>query len=160
MSDDGYAIWPEPARTMAQGVDAAVAAARAADAAAFAEATTALRRVDREQLWILLGEMTRDLLERSHPDGLESEDAEEILRSCIRATAGWYVPLDSDALIRALTGALGVSEAEETPPEAAVLAAHGLLLIADRLAALKLASMPILEAALRELRRAQTIELP
>ena len=58
---------------MALAVDAAVSAAQSGDAAAFTDATANLSRFDREQLAVLLGAITRDLLERSHPDGLDSE---------------------------------------------------------------------------------------
>ena len=69
---------------MALAVDAAVSAAQSGDAAAFTDATANLSRFDREQLAVLLGAITRDLLERSHPDGLDSEGAEQVLQSCIR----------------------------------------------------------------------------
>jgi hypothetical protein len=155
-----YQSWPAPARTMARAVDAAVAAARAGELDAFAEATAHLVRLDRGQLIVLLGAVVRDLLEQAHPDGLDSDDAEQVLESCVRS-AQWYPQLDRDALIRALTGALGVSEAEESSDggEPAVLN-HGLLLIADQLATLDRTLPPVLDAALRELMRAQTVEMP
>ena len=155
-----YRSWSGPARSMALGVDAAVSAARAGDAEAFADALTELARVDREQLAVLLGTMTQDLLERSHPDGLDSDDAEEALRRCIRSAAPWYEPLDSDVLIRALTGALGVADPDDAlPVDASAVTAHGVLLIAELLAAPEdLAGL--IDAALRELMRAQTVEMP
>jgi hypothetical protein len=157
----GYRSWPEPVAAMALAVDVAVAAARAGDAPAFTEALADLSRVDREQLAIVLGTVTRDLLERSHPDGLDSDDAEQVLQNCVRATAGWYEPLDSDSLIRALTGALGIHDPDEAPPaDGAAVLAHGLLLIADRLQVLAVDLPPVLDGALGELRRAQTVELP
>jgi hypothetical protein len=156
-----YRSWSEPARTMARAVDAAVAAARGSDAAGFIEAITDLNRVDREQLAVLLGAVTRDLLERTHPDGLDSEDAELVLQSCIRSAAAWYEPLDSDSLIRALTGALGIVDPDEAVPvDGPAVVAHGLLLIADQLTTLTQELTPVLDAALRELMRAQTVEMP
>ena len=176
----GYGSWPEPARTMARGIDDAVTAAHAGDAAAFADATGALGRFDHEQLVIVLGGVTRDLLESRHPGGLGGEDAEQVLRGCMSAAAGWYEPLDARALIEALTGALGISETAsaepwagetgEAPapddsgepqeaPDAGAVVAHGLLLIADLLTVAAWLP-PVLEAALRELMRAQTVELP
>ena len=83
-------------------VDAAVSAAQSGDAAAFNDATANLSRFDREQLAVLLGAITRDLLERSHPDGLDSEGAEQVLQSCIRSAACWYEGVDSDSLVGAL----------------------------------------------------------
>jgi hypothetical protein len=101
------------------------------------------------------------VLERSHPDGLDAEGAEESLQSCIRFAAGWYQQLDVDPLILALTGALDVAEQEDGPvvSQSAVLI-HGLLLISDQLLTLDQKLEPLLDSALRELRRAQTIELP
>jgi hypothetical protein len=156
----GYRPWPEPARAMALAVDAAVSAARSGAAAAFADAIAELGRMDREQLAVLLGAVTRDLLERSHPDGLGAGDAEQVLLSCARS-AGWYEVLDADLLVVALTGALGVSDPEEAPPrDGAAVVAHGLLLIADQLRLLSQELPPVLASALAELMRAQTIELP
>jgi hypothetical protein len=146
---------------MAQAIDAAVSAAQSGDAALFAEAITELSRVDREQLAVLLGAVTRDLLERSHPDGLDSGDAEQVLQSCIRSAVSWYEPLDSDALIRALIGALGVNEPDESPHNVGeVVVAHGLLLVADQLKIVRLGLPTVLDLALHELMRAQTMELP
>jgi hypothetical protein len=146
---------------MALAVDAAVSAAQAGDAAAFTDATATLSRVDREQLAALLGAVTQDLLERSHPDGLGSDDAEQVLQSCIRSAAGWYEALDSDSLVGALTGALGVSNPDEPPrPDGTAVVTHGLLLIADQLTILAQRLPPILDGALRELMRAQTVEFP
>jgi hypothetical protein len=158
----GYRSWPPAARAMAVAVDAAVTAAQAGDAAAFGDATAELSGLDREQLAVLLGTVTRDLLERSHPDGLDSDDAARVLHSCLRAAAAWYEPLDGDLVIVALTGALGITpdpDEEPAPPGPAVVA-HGLLLIADQLTLLGQALPPVLDGALRELMRAQTVELP
>ena len=156
----GYRSWPGPAREMALAVDAAVSAARSADAPAFTDAMAGLGLVDREQLAVLLGSVTRDLLERSHPDGLGAADAERVLGSCARASASWYEMLDSDVLVVALTGALGISDPDEPPPDGAAVVAHGLLLITDQLRLLGQELPPVLEGALAELMRAQTMELP
>jgi hypothetical protein len=146
---------------MALAVDAAVSAAQSGDAAAFTDAVAGLGRVDREQLAVLLGTVTRDLLERSHPDGLDSDDAEQVLQSCVRSAASWYELLDSDALVRALTGALGISDPDETPqPDGTAVLTHGVLLIADQLKILTQELPPVLDCALRDLMRAQTVELP
>lgn len=146
---------------MARAVDAAVSAAQSGDATAFADAIASLSGVDREQLAVLLGAITRDLIERSHPDGLDSEDAEQVLQSCIRSAARWYDPVSSDALVGAFTGALGISDPAESPqPDGTAVVAHGLLLIADQLTVLAQDLPPVVDCALRELMRAQTIELP
>jgi hypothetical protein len=146
---------------MALAIDAAVSAARADDAAAFTDATDELGRMDREQLAVVLGAVTRELLERSHPDGLGSSDAEQVLASCIRSAASWYEPLDGDSLIQALTGTLGIHDPDESaPPPGPAVVAHGLLLIADQLTAMSQELPPVLDRALGELMRAQTIEFP
>jgi hypothetical protein len=154
-----YSAWTGQARTTARAVDAAVTAARAGDADAFAEALADLRRGDAEALAVLLGAMTQELLERLHPDGLDSDDAEQVLAGCARVSS-WYPPFDRDYAVLALIGALGVHDPDETPrTDGADVTAHGLLLIASLLPASgELA--PLVESALRELHRAQTIELP
>jgi hypothetical protein len=157
----GYRTWPRPAREMALAVDAAVSAARAGDAAAFTEALDDLGRMDREQLAVVLGAVTRELLERSHPDGVDASDAEQVLTSCLRSAASWYEALDGDSLIQALTGTLGIHDPDESaPPPAPAVVAHGLLLIADQLTTMGEDLAPVVDRALRELMRAQTIEFP
>ena len=97
----------------------------------------------------------------AHPDGLGSDDAVHVLRSSARSAAGWYGPLDPDTLLLALTGALGVTDPDEPPPASGTeVVMHGILLIADQLRVLAGDLSPVLEGALRELRRAQTTELP
>jgi hypothetical protein len=155
-----YWVWPGPARAMAEAVDAAVTAARARDAAVFGEAAAGLARLDREQLLVLLGTVTRELLERSHPDGMDAGDAQHVLTSAATAAA-WYPALDGAALLEALTGSLGVTGQDDGPhPEPDAVLAHGVLLITDQLRVLGRALPPVLEYALGELERAQTIELP
>jgi hypothetical protein len=145
---------------MALAIDAAVSAAQPGDAAAFTEAIAGLDGVDSEQLAVVLGAVTRDLVERSHPGGLGADEAEQVLESCIRS-ASWYGPVDSDALIEALTGTLGVTVSEDSPrPDGRAVVTHGLLLIADQLRLLGQELPPVLDSALSELMRAQTIELP
>jgi hypothetical protein len=157
----GYRSWPGPVRMMCLAVDAAVSAARSSEAGAFTDAAAGLSRVDREQLGVLLGAVARDLLERSHPDGLDSDDAGQVLQSCTRSAAGWYEQLDTGSLVQALTGTLGITNPDESPqPGATAVMEHGLLLIADQLTILALELAPVLERALHDLMRAQAIELP
>jgi hypothetical protein len=146
---------------MALAVDVAVSAARAGDAPAFAGALDDLGRMDREQLAVVLGAVTRELLERSHSDGVGFSDAEQVLARCMRSAASWYEELDGDALIQALTGTLGIHDQDESaPPPGPAVVAHGLLLIADQLTTMGEDLPPVLDRALQELMRAQTIELP
>jgi len=146
---------------MAVAIDAAVTAARSADGAGFEEAVAVLRALDPEQLAVLLGSVARELLERSYPDGLDADDAEQILVSCVKSAAAWYQALDGDALTRALTGALGIHDPDdEQAPPGPVVVTHGLLLIADRLSILALELPPVLDRALRDLMQSQTMEQP
>jgi hypothetical protein len=146
---------------MAETVDAVVTAARAGDPVAFGEAMTGLAALDREQLAVLLGTVMRELLERSHPDGLDSDDAQHVLSSTARRAVAWYEPLDGAALLEALIGALGVTDPDGAPqPEPDAVLAHGVLLIADQLHVLGQQLPPVLKYALGELQRAQTMELP
>lgn len=172
-----FGQWPPPARGMARAIDSAVTGARHADADAFGAAVRELSRADREQVATLLGEVSRKLIERAHPDGLDADDAEQLLRSCVRMAAPWYPGLDTDALIRALTGALGIGDSGavgageragdeapescvEAPPDPVAVLAHGMLLVTDLLDAQGLQAGPIVDDALREMRRAQAMELP
>jgi len=156
-----YRAWPGSARAMAETVDAAVTAAQAGDPVAFGEAMTGLAALDREQLAVLLGTVTRQLLERSHPDGLDSGDAQHVLSSAARRAVAWYEPLDGAALLEALIGALGVTDPDGAPPpDPDAVLAHGILLISDQLHVLGQQLPPVLNYALGELQRAQTMELP
>ena len=163
-----YRSWDRRARTLAVAVETAVDAADTADADAFDDALPALHKLDREQLLVLLGTATSDLLERAAPDGLDAEEAERVLRGTLRDAAPWYRPIDSNALLRAFTASVGVADPDEdddtdgdvvrVTPDAVL--AHGLLLV-GHLRRTTAASLPeVLEHALGELRRAQTMELP
>ena len=160
-STSGYRSWPGPSRVMALAIDSAVTAAQAGDGDTFAHAITALARLDAEQLAVVLGAVSRDLLERVYPDGLDADDAEQMLDGVVRSAAGWFSDLDSDSFIWALTGTLGIGDIDELPArERSVVLAHGVILIADLLTVLGQPLAPVLDAALRELQRAQTVELP
>ena len=160
-STSGYRSWPGPSRVMALAIDSAVTAAQASDGDTFADAATALARLDAEQVAVVLGAVSRDLLERAYPDGLDADDAEQVLDGVVRSAAGWFADLDSDSFIWALTGTLGIGDIDELPArERSAVLAHGVILIADLLTALGQPLAPVLDAALRELQRAQTVELP
>jgi hypothetical protein len=156
-----YRSWPEPARTMARAIDAAVSTARAGDADGFGTALAELTRVDRHQLAVLLGAVTRELLERAHPDGLDADDAEQLLDRCARSAGPWYDAVDGESMLRALTGALDITDPDDAPELAGpAVVTMGLLLIAELLTALDTELADVLDGALQELRRAQTVELP
>lgn len=155
-----------PATSTAAGlrrsITEAVEAALSQDADRFAEAADRLavqdpQRLTRLQAWVL-----RSLLEQVHPDGLSSEDAQDVLRRCLLAAASWLPQTDPDVLVLVLTGALGLSDPDDTPAAAgpAALAAGAALLIADLLAVAGGPLTGYLDEALAELERAETIELP
>jgi hypothetical protein len=151
-----YREWPPPVRLLATAIDDAVTSAGAADEPGFADALGRLARVDREPLAVVLGELAAALLEQAFPDGLDAADAGDLLARCTTRFA-WCGALAEDALVQALAGTLGVSLAEDEPVLPATVP-NGLLLVTELLAGRRLA--PVLEPALRELRRRQTIELP
>ncbi len=153
--------WSGPAGAMAEQIELAVAAARDTDADGFATAIGFLARMDEAQVVVVLGTLTRELIEQTHPDGLDTDDAQQALDSCVRFATPWYVDVDSDALIVALTGAFGVSDPEAQPPglQRKILP-HGVLLVTDLLVTHRRQLRPFLDSALAELRRAQSIELP
>jgi hypothetical protein len=146
---------------MALAIDTAVSAAQAADGDAFTDAITALARIDAEQVAVVLGAVSRELLERSYPDGMDTDDAQQVLDDSVRSATGWHAGLDGDSFIWALTGTLGIGDLDELPPrERSAVVAHGLILIAELLTTLGQPLAPVLETALQELLRAQTVELP
>jgi hypothetical protein len=156
-----YRAWPEPARTMARDIDVAVLSASNRDPDAFEGARAALDRHDPEQLRVLLGATARDLLERTYPDGLDADDAEQVVARCLTYAAAGYPQAHRDGFVTALTGALGVSETDEAVRlDEADVRAHGLLLVAALVSGQSEPLAALLDAALRETMRAQTMELP
>jgi len=141
----------------------AVEAATSRDADRFAVAADRLAAQDQQRLTLVQAWVLRALLEQLHPAGLSSADAQDVLRHCLLSTSQWYTDADPQALVLVLTGALGLLEPEDAAPATtrpAELGSGAALLIADLL---ELAGGPLaryLDAALAELERAETIELP
>jgi hypothetical protein len=151
-----YRAWPGPVRLLATAIDDAVAAAEGDDEAGFADALGRLARADREPLAVVLGELAAALLERTFPDGIDTADAGDLLARCT-ARFSWCPALAEDALVQALAGTLGISLLEDEPLLPATVP-NGLLLVTELSAGRPLA--PVLDVALRELQRRQTVELP
>lgn len=150
---------PRGVRVIAESVTAAVGAAKAADGEAFADAVGRLSTVDPQRVTVVLGWMTRSLLEELHPDGLDGEDLRAVLTGCATGAGAWKSEVDPSVLLVVLTGALGLSDPDEQPalPPAAV--ARNALLLLEYL----LGERPpgrYLDAAFAELERAETIEMP
>jgi hypothetical protein len=144
---------------LAEDISVAVDAARKADADGFREAVADLSTVDQPVLTKLLGWVVRSLLEDVHPDGLDSEDLQAVLLGCVTAARPFDFDADPSALLVVLTGALGLSDPDEQPEVTpAAVAGNAVLLLAYLLGKRPLG--PYLDAALAELRRAETIEMP
>jgi hypothetical protein len=147
---------PGPVRTLVAAVRDGVAAAGQTDAATFDEAVGWLAGLDPALVAEVLGGAVRSLLEEKLPDGLDGEDLRTVLADCTRSAA--WAGVDPGVLVVVLTGALGLSaEDQPTVPPAAV-ARHALLLVAHLTGGTPPAAH--LDAALAELARAQTVEMP
>jgi hypothetical protein len=149
-------------RELAERAGAAVEAARAADRDGFLAATDRLAALDPDQVGLVLGAVTRTLLESLHPDGLSGEDAQAAIARCATSTYPWWPDVDPNALLLVLSGAMGVFPADDEPvpvtPRA--VAQHAPLLVADLLEVAGQPFDPHLHAALAEIARAQTTEHP
>lgn len=169
-------------RAIGESVDAA----RAEDADRFAEAATRLAAQDPQRLVLVQAGVIRALLEELHPEGLSSADAQDLLRRCLTWAASWCPQADPRVLVAVLTGALGLDDGTAGPATSgasrdsgdsgdsgedgpagpvgtagpAVLSEGAALLIADLLAAAGAPLAGYLDAALAELERAETIEMP
>lgn len=163
-------------RAIAESVDAGLAR----DADRFTEAAGRLAVQDPHRLVLVQAGVVRSLLEELHPDGLSSADAQDVLRHCLTSTASWYPPADPRVLVLVLTGALGLAEGtgpapaaagpeedpdpdrepEPPPVQPAALSQAAALLIADLLGRAGAPLRGYLDAALAELERSETIELP
>jgi hypothetical protein len=177
---------PAAARAIVSAASDAVTAAVAGERETFDEAVAELAGLDAEQVRVLLGHVVRSLLEELHPDGLSADDIRDVLPRCVRAVIGWHPEVDAALLIVVLSNALGIGDPDDEPRDARPgdVTAHGVLLIADLVTAAgpvipagtvtsagsvtsvgsaASAERPIdgyLEAALAEIARAETIEMP
>lgn len=156
-------------RAMRTAVLDAIRAAVAADRPALVDAGPALAALDEPRLRIVLGEMLRCAMEELHPDGLSSADAQELIEHCTEQAA-WYPELDPEVLVVVLLGAFGAHDPDQQPgyPPATV-AQHAAVLLVDLLAGAAsgpVATAPLapaerlLDRALAELERAETMEMP
>ncbi|MCW2616035.1 MAG: hypothetical protein JWN08_3029, partial [Frankiales bacterium] len=141
---------------------AAVEAALAADAEQYATAASGLALVDPARLSSVTGAVVRGLLEELHPGGLTGDDVADVLRGCA-LSALWLPDLDPTVLLVVVTGALGLLDVDDQPAALSPVAVvrHAPVLVASLLTRLGGAPLaPRLDAALAELRRAETVELP
>ena len=159
---------PVPVQALVSGLSDALSAARAGNLDGFDGALAELgrggaRRPAPDQVGLVVGLALGELLERTHPDGIDSDDAEQVVERCLRTNRPWY-PMDEDQLLRALAGALRIDT--YSGPDAVTvgarpaLLAHGLLLVADLL---QVAGEPwdaVLAGVLDGLRRDGVVEHP
>ncbi|MDQ1721563.1 MAG: hypothetical protein QOI26_1297 [Pseudonocardiales bacterium] len=145
-----------------RSVSEAVEAALSHDADRFAQAAERLAVQDPQRLALVQAWVLRSLLEQLHPDGLSSADAQDVLRRCLLSAAAWHPLADPGVLVLVLTGALGLSDPDDATAAIGPAAlSHGAaLLIADLLSVAGGTLTGYLDAALAELERAETIELP
>lgn len=148
---------PAVARELRTVLRDLVRAAAARDAAALAEAGARVERVDPEHVRLVLGHVVRALVERTHPDGVDADDLSDLLREVVRG-AGPHV--DVTALVVVLSGAFGVHPDDDGPAPSppSEVAASAAVLVAHLLDGRDVA--PWLDAALAEVARAETVEMP
>lgn len=153
---------PPAARAIAAASSDAIAAAQARDADGFDDAAAQLATLDRERVGIVLGFVIRALIEQRHPDGLDGDDIRALLAECVRGALPWRPELDPHVLIVLLANALDIHEPDEerTPLSPAQVAAHAPLLAAELLTGSRRGARSYVEAALAEIARAETMEMP
>lgn len=153
---------PSTVAGLRRAVTEAVEAAASRDADRFAAAAARLAVQDPPRLVLVQAWVLRSLLEELHPDGLSSADAHDVLRRCLLSAAEWHAEADPGVLVQVLTGALGLSDPDEAAAPAGPVAfsSGAALLIADLLGVAGGSLPRYLDAALAELERAETIELP
>jgi hypothetical protein len=152
------------AAALTQRLIAPVLAAQSGDPVGFDEASVALIALDKNgagRVGLAQAAVLNAVLERRHPDGLTGDDAREVLEHAARSTLPWLPALDVNILLTVLAGTLGVldPDAEPYPATPDELARHASLLIADLLGPGGDVA-PLVAAAIAEVQRAQTIELP
>ncbi|MFI6571735.1 hypothetical protein [Nocardia fluminea] len=152
--------WPSSARAIATAIEAAVTAARAADESGFDAATADLAELPADQVTAVLAAIVRKLLEIAHPDGLTGDDVRAVLESVVRRAAPWLPRLDAAAVFSALAGALGIDE-EAEPDRPRTSPQPAAVLLIEYLA--ELSRTPpdhVVQRAINEIARAETIEMP
>lgn len=157
-------------------IAAAVVAAQDQDRERFDELSAALRGPAAPHVDAILSAVVLDLLEQLHPDGLSGEDIADALTRCV-ASAAWSPDLEAGTLLIVLLGALGVAEAvpddapgEQSqdhaedpipdPPSDAALRRHALALVASLCSAVGEPPTGAIRAAIAEIERAETQEMP
>jgi len=156
-------VSPTPAdpALLVRHVTRAVDAVERADADEFASAGAELAGFDADQARIVLGWVLRQTLEERHPDGLDADDLRDAVATTARAV-GWFPALDARILVVVLTAALGEHPDPEEIPRLghALVLQHSVLLVHDLAPAGGPSLRQRIDAALGEVRRAETMEMP
>jgi hypothetical protein len=166
-------------RALRAAVVDAVCAAQAGDGAGLAGCRGALAALDEQRLRIVQGEMVRSLLEELHPNGLSAADAQDLLERCVRDAEPWYPSIDPAVLVVVLLGSLGAQDPDDQPAASPVtVAEYAAVLTADLIATeqateqageesteqradrLRGRAEQLIDRALAELERAETMEMP
>ncbi len=179
------ARWPAPVRRLVGASTDAVLAAAARDADALEDAGSRLGACDPELVRVLLGHVVTTALSAAHPGGLDGDDVAEVLTATVRDAEPWW-PADPEVVLAVLLGAVGAHVDEQAALDPRAVAEHAALVAAHVLdrrgrprapadgstrpaAAPSAAAGPAalqrdldahLSAAVAELERVQTVEMP
>ncbi|MDH6681020.1 hypothetical protein M2284_005262 [Rhodococcus sp. LBL1] len=154
--------WPREARQIAVATDDAIAAARAGSRERLAEVLEDMVALPFEQVTIVHAGVVRALLEDLHPDGFSGEDIQGALTRVAGAAITWLPDLDVTALAAVLTGSLGLTDMSDDAQRIgqADYLRSAVLVMADLLATADVGAHGYIRAAIGEIARAETIEMP
>ncbi|MGX7679745.1 hypothetical protein ACSMXN_12720 [Jatrophihabitans sp. DSM 45814] len=139
----------------------AVEAARTGTTAEFDEANRQLEALGPDRVVLVQAAVIRGLLEEIHPEGLTGEHVGQAIERCLTSLSARLLVVDAEALIAVYAGALGVADLEERAEHRpSVLITNASLVIADLCDAAGADVSQYLVAAIAEIERAETMELP
>lgn len=154
-----FSQWPAAARAIATAVQAAVTAV--GERPAFEEAVADTAALDEAQVAVVLGSVVQMLMEETAPDGLGADDVQGLLEACVRNAVAWFPAVQVEVLMVVVAGALGMQDPEAEPEfRPREITAHAVLLVHELLAVTRRPLTGYLDAALGEIARAETIEMP
>ncbi|WP_430335143.1 hypothetical protein [Rhodococcus sp. ACT016] len=154
--------WPTTARQISAATDDAITAARAGAREQLVEALDELLELPFEQVTIVHAGVVRALLEDLHPDGFSGDDIQGALTRVAGAAITWLPDLDVTALAAVLTGSLGLTEMSDDAQRIGQsdYLRSAVLVMADLLTAADVDGKGYIRAAIGEIARAETIEMP
>lgn len=161
-SSEWPTAWPRDARRIADATAAAIAAARDASPENFGTGVEELAELPFEQVTIVHAGVVRALLEDLHPDGLAGDDIHDVLTRLVGSASAWLPGLDVGALAAVLTGALGFTDTSDDAQKVGHVGylRSAVLVMADLLAAADTVPDRYIRAAIGEIARAETVEMP